>query len=104
MPGGAFVIDTPGMREFQLSLSDVDGAAGIDSVFADIEELAAQCRFADCSHESEPGCAVREQIDADRLASYHKLLREIVRDDPDVARERRRQGKIGAKAYRRMKR
>jgi ribosome biogenesis GTPase len=98
LPGGGSVIDTPGMREFQLS----DDGAAIDAVFADIEALAAQCRFADCAHVSEPGCAVREHIDADRLASYHKLLKEVhyeeSRDDPSAAQERKRQGRIGAKA------
>lgn len=102
LPGGAFVIDTPGMREFQLS---DDG--GVDSVFADIEALAAQCRFGDCAHQDEPGCAVRDGVDADRLASYHKLLRELryeeSRHDPTTALERKRQGRIGAKAIRRMK-
>ena len=102
LPGGACVIDTPGMREFQLS----DEAAAIDVVFADIEELASQCRFADCAHLAEPGCAVREHVDADRLASYHKLLREVryeeSRGDPAAAHERKRQGRIGAKALRRM--
>jgi ribosome biogenesis GTPase len=102
LPGGASVIDTPGMREFQLS----DDAAAIDAVFADIEALAAQCRFADCAHVSEPGCAVREQIDADRLASYHKLLKEVryeaSRDDPAAAQERKRQGRLGARALRKM--
>ena len=102
LPGGASVIDTPGMREFQLS----DDGAAIDAVFADIEAASAQCRFADCAHESEPGCAVREQIDADRLASYHKLLKEVryeaSRDDPSAAQERKRQGRIAAKALRKM--
>ena len=100
---GAFVIDTPGMREFQLS---DDG--GVDSVFADIEALAAQCRFGDCAHQDEPGCAVRDGVDADRLASFHKLLRELryeeSRHDPTAALERKRQGRIGAKAIRSMKR
>jgi len=103
LPGGASVIDTPGMREFQLS----DDAAAIDTVFADIEELAAQCRFADCAHLAEPGCAVRTHVDADRLASYHKLLKEVryeeARDDPSAARERKRQGRIGSRALRNMK-
>jgi ribosome biogenesis GTPase len=102
VPGGASVVDTPGMREFQLT-----DEAGLDSVFADIEALAAQCRFADCAHVSEPGCAVREQIDADRLASYHKLLRELryeeSRLDPAAAAERKRRDRDGAKAVRQAK-
>jgi ribosome biogenesis GTPase len=102
LPGGASVIDTPGMREFRLA----DAESGVGGAFADVEEFAAQCRFADCGHESEPGCAVRAHVDADRLASYHKLLREMryeeARDDPSAARERKRRGRIGAKALRNM--
>ena len=104
LAGGAFVIDTPGMREFQLAGDGAD----VDAAFADIEALAADCRFGDCTHAGEPGCAVRTQVDADRLASYQKLLRELryeaSREDPAAAQERRRQGRIGAKALRRMKR
>ncbi len=102
LPGGAFVIDTPGMREFKLA-----DEAGVESVFADIEALAAQCRFADCTHHSEPGCAVREHVDPERLASYEKLLRELQyqesREDPAAARERKRRERDGAKAVRQAK-
>ena len=105
LPNGASVIDTPGMREFQLALGD-DVEAGLASVFADIDAIAAQCRFADCAHAGEPGCAVREQIDPDRLASYHKLLKELryeeSRMDPAAAAERKRQGREGSKAMRRI--
>ena len=55
LPGGGIVIDTPGLRELQLA----ENAAGLDAAFVDVEELAAECRFNDCSHEGEPGCAVR---------------------------------------------
>lgn len=61
LPGGACLIDTPGMRELKLT-----GDESLDS-FADVEELARQCRFNDCAHESEPGCAVRAAIDEGRL-------------------------------------
>ena len=77
VPGGGILIDTPGMRELQLwSASD-----GLDAAFSDIERLAASCKFRDCRHASEPGCAVREaiasdQLDEERLESYHKLERE----------------------------
>jgi len=102
LPGGASVIDTPGMREFQLT-----DEAGLESVFADVEALAARCRFADCAHGDEPGCAVREQIDPHRLASYHKLLRELryeeSRVDPAAAAERKRRDREGAKAVRQAK-
>ncbi|WP_326599409.1 ribosome small subunit-dependent GTPase A [Streptomyces sp. NBC_01803] len=77
LPGGGVLIDTPGLRGVGLH----DAAEGLEQVFAEIEELAADCRFADCAHESEPGCAVRAAIEAGelperRLASYRKLLRE----------------------------
>ncbi|MBE9138923.1 ribosome small subunit-dependent GTPase A [Nodosilinea sp. LEGE 07088] len=77
LPSGALLIDTPGMRELQLwTTSD-----GLGATFADIEELAEDCRFRDCRHEGEPGCAVEGAIAAgdlssDRLHSYHKLQRE----------------------------
>jgi ribosome biogenesis GTPase len=76
MPGGAILIDTPGLRELQVWEGDVDSA------FADIAELAAQCKFNDCRHSSEPDCAVREaletgELDEGRWASYVKLQREL---------------------------
>lgn len=72
LPGGAALIDTPGMRELSLWLDE----DGLSEAFADIDELARSCRFADCTHTVEPSCAVRDSLDEDRLASYHKLLRE----------------------------
>ena len=74
LPNGAFVIDTPGMRE--LGMWDSDG--GIDTAFRDIEELSRQCRFSNCTHTSEPGCAVQRaledgSLDAARWESYRKL-------------------------------
>ena len=77
LPGGAFVIDTPGMRE----LGMWDSEEGIDITFSDIEELSAMCRFSDCSHGNEPGCAVRKAIDTGvlkpkRFESYLKLKKE----------------------------
>ena len=76
LPGGACVIDTPGLRTLR---PDADEAT-LAAVYDDIETLAAQCRFRDCRHAQEPGCAVREGIGADRLRNYHKLLRETRRD------------------------
>jgi ribosome biogenesis GTPase len=105
------VIDTPGMREFQLS-NAADGQDGVDAVFADVEAFAAGCRFADCAHRHEPGCAVRTAIeqgalDAARFGAYEKLLKERryeeSRDDPSIALARKRQGRIASKAIRRMK-
>ena len=76
IPGGACVIDTPGLRTLR---PDIEEAA-LASSFADVEALAGQCRFRDCRHANEPGCAVRDGVDADRLRNYHKLLREARRD------------------------
>ena len=77
LPNGAMVIDTPGMRE----LGMWDAASGVEQTFGDIEELAARCRFRNCSHTSEPGCAVRAalesgHLDAGRWLSYQKLKNE----------------------------
>lgn len=77
MSGGGWLIDTPGVRELQLT----DVADGIDALFNDLTALAAACRFSDCKHESEPGCAVRAAMEAGdldpaRLARWQKLLRE----------------------------
>jgi ribosome biogenesis GTPase len=70
LPGGAHLIDTPGIRV--AGLWDGTGES-----FADVDELAPLCRFADCAHETEPGCAVRETIDPERLAAWRKLQREL---------------------------
>jgi ribosome biogenesis GTPase len=77
LPEGGILIDTPGMREIGLW----EGSSGIDEAFDDIAALAAQCRFTDCRHESEPGCAVQAAVaqgslPADRLASYKNLREE----------------------------
>ena len=70
--GGGVLLDTPGMRELQLW----DASEGISRAFADVQELAQRCKFRDCSHKGEPGCAVREAMDEERLANFHKLQRE----------------------------
>ena len=80
LPGGGMLMDTPGMRELQL-WSDEDG---LERAFDDIEELAGQCRFRNCTHGNEPGCAVKTAIecgalDAGRWQSYLKLKRELRR-------------------------
>ena len=77
LPNGAMVIDTPGMRE----LGMWDAASGVEQTFGDIEELAARCRFRNCSHSGEPGCAVRAairsgELDSGRWQSYQKLKNE----------------------------
>jgi ribosome biogenesis GTPase len=69
------VIDSPGIREIQLLVSE----DALDAVFDEIAALAAECRFGDCTHSSEPGCAVRGQVAEDRLESFHKLQREAER-------------------------
>jgi len=86
LPGGACVIDTPGLRALR---PDVDEAT-LASSFADVDALAAGCRFRNCRHVDEPGCAVRATLDADRLRNFHKLLREARRDTLGVL-ERQRQ-------------
>lgn len=76
LPGGACVIDTPGVRTLR---PDVDEAS-LDAVFSDIAALAPHCRFRDCQHGAEPGCAVRDGVSPDRLRNYQKLQRELRRD------------------------
>jgi ribosome biogenesis GTPase len=76
LPGGGIVIDTPGMRELQLD------SANLSRAFEDVEELAEQCRYGDCTHTEEPGCAVRKAIEdgrlpGERLESYQKLQKEL---------------------------
>ncbi|GGZ63772.1 putative ribosome biogenesis GTPase RsgA [Lysobacter xinjiangensis] len=77
LPQGGCLIDTPGMRELKPT-----GEEAVADTFADVEALAAQCRFRDCSHEAEPGCAVRAaiesgELDPQRLANYRKLAVEV---------------------------
>jgi ribosome biogenesis GTPase len=77
LPEGGLVMDTPGMRELQLT----DAASGISGLFADLDDLAAQCKFRDCSHRAEPGCAVRAAVEAgavdpERLARWRRLTEE----------------------------
>jgi ribosome biogenesis GTPase len=105
LPEGGLIIDTPGMRELQLW----DADAGLSAVFSDIEALALTCRFGDCSHEAEPGCAVRSAMEtgalsAERYASYRKLEREerfIAQKRDALARsEEKRKWKIFARASR----
>ncbi|WP_391210003.1 ribosome small subunit-dependent GTPase A [Psychrobacillus sp. L4] len=78
LPGGGLLIDTPGMREFQLW----ESTEGVSASFKDIEELAVGCRFRDCQHKKEPGCAIQKAISngilkEERYRSYVKLLREL---------------------------
>ncbi len=93
---GGWLIDTPGMRALRLT----DVADGIDAVFADIEDLAATCRFNDCAHQSEPGCAVTDAIEAgsldpDRLQRWRKLKAEDLYNSETIAEARARHKKFG---------
>ncbi len=103
--GGALVLDTPGMRELALW----GGTEGLGASFADIERLAQSCRFRDCRHDGEPGCAVLAALDegaltGDRFASYRKLEREALafaaRHDRRLQAERRARWKSLTRAYR----
>lgn len=96
LASGALLIDTPGMRELQLWNAD----AGLESAFADVEALAHRCRFRDCTHGGEPGCAVldavaRGDVAAERLEHWHQLRRELAylarkQDEVAMAAERSR--------------
>jgi ribosome biogenesis GTPase / thiamine phosphate phosphatase len=76
-PQGGCIIDTPGLRTFQ---PDADARA-LAATFEDVQSLAQQCRFRNCRHEGEPGCAVRAHVVADRLENYKKLLRDAQRGE-----------------------
>ena len=102
LPSGGILIDTPGIRELQLW----DSSEGLDDTFEDIRHLATECRFRDCQHETEPGCAVRNSIDASRLESYRKLKRELQhldrRHDAAARAEQKRIWKQRHKAVKRF--
>lgn len=109
LPEGGLIIDTPGMRELQIWTGD----EGLESAFADVEALAAQCRFADCTHASEPGCAVQAALDdgtllPERFRSYTKLQREIqyqaLRQDQSARQIEKSRWKKIAKEIRRIER
>lgn len=106
VPGLGVLLDTPGLRGVQL-WTDVD--TGLERTFADVEELAERCRFADCAHQGEPGCAVVAavadgRLSTRRLASYEKLLREMAwleaRYDARLRAEQRRRWRVVTKALR----
>jgi len=86
LPGGACIIDTPGLRGLRAD-TDEDG---LNASFADIVALAESCRFRDCQHSGEPGCAVQAAVQPDRLANFHKMRREIRRETMTVL-DRRKQ-------------
>lgn len=96
LPAGAWIMDTPGMRELQI----VDIADGLKEVFADVTTLAGACRFSDCTHESEPGCAVQAALadgtlEPERLKRYQKLQREERRNAESLADAHARSRRFG---------
>lgn len=109
LPGGGLLMDSPGLRELQLW----GDAERVEMAFPEIEELAARCRFTDCGHNQEPGCAVREglktgELDARRYASYRKLQGELdhlnALQDVNAMRERGRRARTATTAYTRQAR
>jgi ribosome biogenesis GTPase / thiamine phosphate phosphatase len=108
LPGGGALVDGPGIRELRLW-----DASGLDATFADLAAIAARCRFRDCSHRAEPGCAVREAIadgrmDAARVESHRKLALELARQakrrEGGAARTERERWKAVSKELRRLSR
>lgn len=97
LPSGGIVIDTPGLRELQLWSGEDDG---VDRLFADVDAVAARCRFANCRHRDEPGCAVRDavgrgELAPGRLRSYVKLRQEAAAVGRSVVRRRAHQAATG---------
>ena len=102
MPSGAMIIDTPGMRELQLTECE----SGVALTFADVLDLADRCRFGDCKHETEPKCAVRAavesgELDERRFENYKKLEREQAFNGANLS-ERRASGKSNTQMYKRV--
>lgn len=100
VPGGCVILDTPGMRELQLT----DSAAGLETVFADFYDLATRCKFNDCRHETEPGCAILKAVgdgtlDEARLARWKKLAAEDAFNTASLS-ERRTKDRAFGKAIR----
>lgn len=108
LPGGGLLIDTPGMRELQLW----DVSTGLDDAFEDIAGVGADCRFRDCTHDTEPDCAVKVavsegRLSPDRLANYLRLRREVLArpvEEADIkaAADRRREGRVASKALKKL--
>ncbi|WP_153913199.1 ribosome small subunit-dependent GTPase A [Shewanella sp. TC10] len=96
LPQGGLILDTPGMRELQLSACE----QGVSETFSEITELAAQCRFADCQHGDEPGCAIQKAIQQGkiterRFSSYQKLMREQAFNSATLAQKRAKDKAFG---------
>jgi ribosome biogenesis GTPase len=108
LPGGGVLIDTPGLRELQLWETD----EGLEKAFADVTELVNQCKFSDCAHDTEPGCAIREALadgtlPSERWESYLKLERELAhlerKFDPRLRSEERKKWAAISKANKKRK-
>jgi ribosome biogenesis GTPase len=102
LPSGGLLLDSPGMRELQLS----DCEVGVATLFEEIETVARNCRFNDCRHQGEMGCAVAvaaesNELDPRRLANYLKLKAEQERADETLAEKRRKEKSLG-KMYKRV--
>jgi ribosome biogenesis GTPase len=96
MTNGGWLIDMPGIRALRLQ----DAREGIDALFDDIAELAASCHFADCSHDTEPGCAIQaaiadDKLDPARLERWQKLRSEDARHSETIAEARKREKTFG---------
>jgi ribosome biogenesis GTPase / thiamine phosphate phosphatase len=111
LPGGGLLLDTPGLRGVGV-IDSADGADGLAKAFPEIDALAAQCRFADCSHQTEPGCAVLQAVDDGtlperRIESYRKLLKEArwiaLRGDVRARAEERRKWAVMTKSMRQQR-
>ncbi len=101
MPNGALILDTPGMRELQLA----DCEAGVNATFADIEAISLECKFNDCSHSSEPGCAIRDalesgELDPRRIKNYLKLMSEQAHNRATLYERRSHEKAFGKKIRR----
>jgi ribosome biogenesis GTPase / thiamine phosphate phosphatase len=103
LPRGGLLVDNPGMRELHLWLA----ADGLEEAFADVVELEEQCRFSDCRHQGEPGCAIQAaladgRLDAERWRSYRELRQELAELEARLARRERsraRRGRPSAGAF-----
>ena len=98
LPKGGVILDSPGMRELQLA----EAEDGLDQLFADVEALASLCRFNDCSHSREPGCAVvsalqNGELDEQRLLNYQALKAEEARNRESLAARHSRERAFGKK-------
>ncbi|GAB7023834.1 ribosome small subunit-dependent GTPase A [Salidesulfovibrio brasiliensis] len=95
LAGGALLVDMPGIRELQLH----DSEDGLSRVFSDVEEAVALCRFSDCRHDREPGCAVREAVESGAMSqrhveNYFKLLQELEESEENLRKRRNREHRV----------